>query len=176
LSETGSGYGSEDTESESRSPPPPRERRKKSNGNFRGGQDKNTRYKKDSFVPDKAPKDKRDAALVRVDKAFAQAPDKVRLSRKNRVTQTLYVGNLAFNTTEDDLDDALASTLCKEFVFEEVTIPCVNGKSKNGLIELSWPQSTKLDIADFMTVFSGVQKVNEQRIYFRKLRDKGNNQ
>ena len=53
LSQTGSGYGSEDTESESRSSPPPREHRKKSNGNFRGEQDKNTRYKKDSFVRSK---------------------------------------------------------------------------------------------------------------------------
>ncbi len=72
--------------------------------------------------------------MARVNKAFAQVPGKVRLSRKNRVTETLYVGNLAFNTTEDDLDDALASTLCKGFVLEEVTIPCVNGKSKYCLL------------------------------------------
>ena len=52
-SQTGRGYSSEDTESESRSPPPPSERRKKSNGKFRG---ETTRYKKDSFVPDRAPK------------------------------------------------------------------------------------------------------------------------
>ena len=50
LSQAGSSYGSEDTESEARSPPPPRERRKKSHGNSLDDQDKNTRYKNDSFV------------------------------------------------------------------------------------------------------------------------------
>jgi len=178
LSQTGSGYGSEDTESESRSPPPPRERRKKYNGNFRGGQDrdKNTRYKKDSFVPDKAPKDQRDAAWARVDKAYARVPAKVHRSRKNRATETLYVGNLAFNTTEEDLSEALEHYLGIGIVVENVTIPCVNGKSKYGFIELSWAQATMLDIEDIMTKYSGVLKVNERRIYLRELRDKGNKQ
>jgi hypothetical protein len=175
LSQTGRGYGSEDTESESRSSPPPRERRKKSNGNFRGEQDKNTRYKKDSFVPDKAPKDKRDAAFARVNNAYARVPDKVHRSRKNRATETLYVGNLAFNTTEEDLSAALEHHL-GPIVVENVTIPCVNGKSKYGFIELSWAQATMLDIADIMTVYSGVLKANARRIYLRELRDKGNHQ
>ena len=178
LSQTGRGYGSEDTESESRSSPPPRERRKKSNGNFRGEQDKNTRYKKDSFVPDKAPKDKRDAAFARVNNAYARVPDKVHRSRKNRATETLYVGNLAFNTTEEDLGAALEKYLGATVV-ENVTIPCVNGKSKYGFIELSWAQATMLDIDDIMTYYSGVLKVNAvnaQCIYLRELRDKGNKQ
>jgi hypothetical protein len=174
LSQTGSGYGSEDTESESRPPPPPRERCKKPNGNFRGEQEKNTRYKKDSFVPDKAPKDKRDAALARVNKAYARVPAKVHSSRKNRATETLYVGNLAFNTTEEDLSEALEHYLGIGIVVENVTIPCVNGKSKYGFIELSWAQATMLDIEDIMTKYSGVLKVNERRIYLRELRDKGN--
>ena len=175
LSQTGRGYGSEDTESESRLSPPPRERRKKSNGNFRGEQDKNTRYKKDSFVPDKAPKDKRDAAIARIKNASARVTDKVHRSRKNRATETLYVGNLAFNTTEEDLSAALEHHL-GPIVVENVTIPCVNGKSKYGFIELSWAQATMLDIDDIMTYYSGVLKVNERRIYLRELRDKGNKQ
>ena len=175
LSQTGRGYGSEDTESESRLSPPPRERRKKSNGNFRGEQDKNIRYKKDSFVPDKAPKDKRDAAIARIKNASARVTDKVHRSRKNRATETLYVGNLAFNTTEEDLSEAL-SNLGDSIVVGEATIPCVNGKSKYGFIELSWAQATMLEIADIMTVYSGVLKVNSRRIYLRELRDKGNKQ
>jgi hypothetical protein len=178
LSQTGSGYGSEDTESESRSPPPLKERRKKFNGNFRGGQDrdKNTRYKKDSFVPDKAPKDQLDAAWARVNKAYALVPAKVHHSRKNRATETLYVGNLAFNRTEEDLSEALKHYLGIGIVVENVTIPCVNGKSKYGFIELSWAQATMLDIDDVMIQYSGVLKVNERRIYLRELLDKGNKQ
>ena len=62
-------------------------------------------------------------------------------------------------------------------VVENVTIPCVNGKSKYGFIELSWAQATMLEIADIiMTLYSGVLKVNSRRIYLRELRDKGNKQ
>ncbi len=176
LSQTGSGCGSEDTDSESRSPPPPRERLKKSNGNFQSGQDrdKNTQYKKDSFVLHKAPKDQRDAASARVNKAYALVPAKVHRSRKNRATETLYVGNLAFNTTEEDLSKALEHYLGIGIIVENVTIPCVNGKSKYGFIELSW--ATMLDIDDIMTKYFGVLKVNEWRIYLRELRDMGNKQ
>jgi hypothetical protein len=52
----------------------------------------------------------------------------------------------------------------------------MNGKSKYGFIELSWAQATILDIGDIMTYNSGCLKVNEQRIYLRELRDKGNKQ
>ena len=110
-----------------------------------------------------------------MNKAIAQVPDKVLYSRKNRATETLYVGNLDFKATEDDLSDALSS-LSDSIVVENVTIPCVNGKSKYGFIELSWAQATMLDIADIMTVFSGVLKVNGRRIYLRELRDQGNKQ
>ena len=79
------------------------------------------------------------------------------------------------NTTEEELSAALEQYLGATVV-EKVTIPCVNGKSKYGFIELSWAQATMLDIADIMTVFSGVLKVNARRIYLRELRDKGNKQ
>ncbi len=59
-------------------------------------------------------------------------------------------------------------------VVEKVTIPCVNGRPKYGFIELSWAQVEMLDITDIMTVYSGVQKVNARRIYFRELRNKSN--
>ena len=116
------------------------------------------------------------AALARLNKAVAQVPDKVHSSRKNRATETLYVGNLAFNTTEEDLSEALEHYLGIGIVVENVTIPCVNGKSKYGFIELSWAQATMLDIDDIMTVYFVVLKVNERRIYLRELRDKGNKQ
>ena len=94
---------------------------------------------------------------------------------KNRATETLYVENLDFKATEEDLSEAL-SHLGDSIVVEKVAIPCVNGKSKYGFIELSWAQAAMLDIADIMTVFSGVLTVNGRRIYLRELRDKGNKQ
>ena len=50
-------------------------------------------------------------------------------SRKNRATETLYVGILDFKATEEYLSGAL-SLLGDSIVVEKVTIPCVNGKSK----------------------------------------------
>ena len=107
--------------------------------------------------------------------AIAQVPDKVRHSWKNRATETLYVGNRDFKATEEDLSEAL-SLFGDSIVVEKVTIPCVNGESKYGFIELSWAQAAMLDVADIMTVYSGVMKVNARRIYLRELRDKGNKQ
>ena len=94
------------------------------------------------------------AALARLNKAVAQVPDKVHSSRKNRATETLYVGNLAFNTTEEDLSEALEYCLGTSIVVKKITIPCVNGKSKFCFIELSWAQAAMIDIADIMRVHS----------------------
>ncbi len=47
----------------------------------------------------------------------------------------LELGSLAFNTTEEDLSEALKSAFGASIVVENITIPCVNGKSKYGFIE-----------------------------------------
>ena len=97
------------------------------------------------------------------------------LSRKNRATDTLYVGNLAFNTTKEDLKKGLADKFRAAIFVEKITIPCVNGKSRYGFIELSWAHSAKVDIADLIKIQSGTTSVNEWMTYFRELREKGNN-
>ena len=85
-------------------------------------------------------------------------------THRNKATETLYVGNLAFNTTEEDLRKALARYMGDQIVVEKVTIPCINGKSKYGFIEFSWPQSAMKDAADLMTVHSGRLQVNSRPI------------
>ena len=164
-----------DTES---SPSPSIDTHKKFNKS-RGDErkDKSQGYKKDSFVPDKAPKQERMAAHGRLKKAFTHVTEEtmeMHKSQKNRATETLYVGNLAFNTTDKDLSKALHYHFGNVIVVEKITIPCINGKSKYGFIELSWPRSTMKDTADLMTLHSGVIPVHGRRIYFRELRDKGN--
>jgi hypothetical protein len=67
-------------------------------------------------------------------------------SRKSRDTETLYVGNLAFTTTNEDLSEALHYHIGNVIVVEKVTIPCIMGKSKYCFIEFSWPQSAMMDI------------------------------
>ncbi len=71
-------------------------------------------------------------------KAIRRVPDKVLRSRKNRVTETLYVGNLAFNTTGENPSEVIEYSVGKGIVVEKVTIiTCVNGISKYGFIQLS---------------------------------------
>ncbi len=77
--------------------------------------------------------------------AYARVPAKVHRSRKNRATEAFYVGNFAFNTSEEDLSEALEHYLGSAIVVENVTIQSVNGRSKYGFIELSWAQATMLD-------------------------------
>ena len=135
----------------------------------------------DSFVPDRArkealsAKEASSAACTRLNTAIAQVPDKVLYNRKNRATETLYVGNLDFKATEEDLSEAL-SHLSDSIVVAKVTIPCVNGKSRYGFVELSWAQSANVNIADLIIMKSVWIQVDSRPIYLRELRDKGNKQ
>jgi hypothetical protein len=55
--------------------------------------------------------------------ALDQVPDTVHFDRKGeRMTATLYVGNLEFNASEDDLHKALGE-LFKKVRLEQVAIP-----------------------------------------------------
>ena len=89
-----------------------------------------------------------------------KAFDEAMYTHRNKATETLYVGNLAFNTTDKDLNKALRRHFGEAVVVEKITIPCINGKSKYGFIELSWPRSTMKDTADLMTLHSGVIPVH----------------
>ena len=77
-----------------------------------------------------------------------QVDDSVLYSLKGeRGTATLDVGNLEFNTSEDDLRESLR-TIFKRIRLEKVTIPRVNGRSKYVFIDISWAHRTPVNPAD----------------------------
>jgi len=93
-----------------------------------------------------------------------------------RTTETLYVWNLEFSTSVDDIYLAIGSFNSDVARVENVTIPRVNGKLIYGFIELSWPQCIPLNQADVCIRRSGMIQVNSRQICFRELRDKVNKQ
>ena len=134
------------------SPPPPIDNRKKFNKS-RGDEckDKSQRYKKkeDSFVAPKFSMQDRKAANDSITHATKQVKTSVYLDPKaKRTTGTLYVGNLDFSTSDEDLYLALFDSALGWLRMENVTIPRVNGRSKYGFVEFSWPRGALLDLAD----------------------------
>ena len=91
-------------------------------------------------------------------------------------TETLYVGTLEFSTSVDDIYLAIGGFSSDVVRVEKVTIPSVDGKSKYGFIELSWPQCVPQNLADVCIRRSGMIQVNSRLIYFRELLDKVNKQ
>ena len=85
-----------------------------------------------------------------------------------RKTATLYVGNLAYNASVQDLSESLDEVFRKIRV-EKITVPKVQGRSKYGFIEISWAQRAPGDIQDICIRHSGMIYVNSGPIYFRKL-------
>ena len=90
-----------------------------------------------------------------------------------RKTATLYVGNLAFNTSEQDLGESLDKVFRKVRV-EKITIPKVQGRSKYGFIEISWAQGAPVKTKDICIRHSGMIQVNSRPIYSSELRNKDN--
>ena len=151
------------TESE---PPSPRDIRL-NNDNSRG-------YKRGSYVPPKESEKDRAKAKARILKALDQVDLSVHLNPQGkRKTATLYVGNLAFNTSEQDLGESLDKVFRKVRV-EKITIPKVQGRSKYGFIEISWAQGAPVKTKDICIRHSGMIQVNSRPIYFSELRNKDN--
>ena len=66
-------------------------------------------------------------ARRRLKNALNQVPIAVHKSRKARSTATLYVGNIEFNATEDDLRESLEECFEWGIAVEKITILRVNG-------------------------------------------------
>ena len=81
------------------------------------------------FVCPKEPKICRIQADENLEKALGKVPDAAHFDEGHkRKTATLYVGNLNFQASEDDLSDAL-NVIFKRIRVEKVTISQRNGKS-----------------------------------------------
>jgi len=80
------------------------------------------------FTCPKEPKKDRDEAHERTCDALDQVPDIVHFKKAGlRKNATLYVGNLAFKASEEDLSNALSQIFIRVQV-EKVTIPQENGR------------------------------------------------
>jgi len=125
--------------------------------------------KKRKFVFPKRPKEERSAAGARIQAALEQVPNSVHLnSRGKRDTATLYVGNIDYNASEQDLSNAL-DPIFKRIRVEKVTIPRVNGRSMYGFIEISWARKAPVKASDLCIHWSsGRVTVNGRPIYFRE--------
>ncbi len=89
-----------------------------------------------------------------------------------RDSATLYVGNLEYNASEQDLRVALDPVFQKIRV-EKITIPRVNGRSLYAFIDILWAHCAPVKPSDICIARnSGKLQVNYRPIYFRELRDK----
>ncbi len=105
-------------------------------------------------------------------KALDQVDPSVHLDPKGkRNTATLYVRNLEFSASYQDLCQALDRNF-KRIRVDKNTIPGLNGRSKYGLIEISWAYRAPVYLADLCIKNSGMIQVNSRPIYFRELRNK----
>ena len=135
------------------------------------------RYRKGSFVFPKASEKDRTAAYARIQKAWMQVPDYAHFDlNRQRNTTTLYLGNLDYNASEQDISEALAPFFQKIQV-DNVAIPSVKGRSVYGFIDISWAHDVLIKESDLCTKYnSGRIQVNGRPIYFRPLRDKAGSQ
>ena len=125
--------------------------------------------KKRKFVFPKPSDKSRSAACARIKEALDQVPYSVHLnSRGDRDTATLYVGNIDYKASEEDLSKAI-DKIFQRIRVEKVTIPRVNGRSMYGFIEISWARRAPVKASDLCIMnSSGMVKVNGRPIYFRE--------
>jgi hypothetical protein len=87
-----------------------------------------------------------------------------------RSEATLYIGNLEYSATVEELDDAL-NKYFKRIHIEEIVIPSANGQSRGyAFVTLSWPEVSPVNPKDICKLYSGTITVNSRYIYLRELR------
>jgi hypothetical protein len=122
------------------------------------------------FTCPKEPKKDRDEAYEQTCNALDQVPDIVYFKKAGLCkTATLYVGNLAFKASEEDLSHALSQIFIKIQV-EKVTIPQENGRPRGfAFADLSWAADAPVKMIDICIAQSGMIFVNSRPIYLREL-------
>ena len=89
-----------------------------------------------------------------------------------RRSDTLYVGNIDYNASEQDLREALDPHF-QRIQVDKITVPKANGRSWYAFIEISWADRAPVKTSDICIHYNaGTIQVNSRPIYFRELRDK----
>jgi hypothetical protein len=134
---------------------------------------RNESKKRGSYIHPTESKEDRSEAGARIVQSLRQVHKSVHSNREGkRDSVTLYVGNLEYNASEQDLREALDPVFQKIRV-DKITIPRVNGRSMYAFIDISWAHGAPVKPSDICIVHnSGKLQVNSRPIYFRELRDK----
>ncbi len=130
--------------------------------------------KQDGFTYPKASKNDRKEAAARILKALDKVDRSVHFNPQSKLdTATLYMGNLDYNASDEDIAKALVPFFPPHVSVDDITIPRVNGRSLYGFIDISWVRGVLMKESDVCTVCNnGRLKVNSRLIYFRELRNK----
>jgi hypothetical protein len=114
-----------------------------------------------------APEKERKAAQERIKQALDQVPTKQSMGHTgDRTSYDIYVGNLPFHASDDDLFESI-NPCFKRIQVEKVTVPQRKGGQNRGygFIRLYWPRGAPIDPADICIQLSGRIKVNSRTIY-----------
>jgi len=133
----------------------------------KGSPDTSNDGNRHSFHVASAPKVERDAAHKRIQKALDKVPTQVSMNRTgDRMSRDLYVGNLPFQASDDDLFKSIKPCF-KRIRIEKVTVPKGKGGQNRGygFIRLSWAKGAPIDPADICIQLTGKIEVNSRLIY-----------
>ena len=116
---------------------------------------------KGKFQAPKEPKAVQDKVQKAVTAALDQVPDTIHFNSKGmRTMVTLYVGNLEFKASTQELKDELDRWFHKIHV-EDVVILGLDGRSRGyAFVTLSWAKALPIYPPDICKIFSGMLDVN----------------
>jgi hypothetical protein len=137
---------------------------------------RSTRDKRERYTPPKKSKEVQDEALARIKTALNQVPPTTHFDPKGKKCEaTLYIGNLEYMATKEQLHDSLHKYF-KKIKIQEIVIPTSNGRSRGyAFVTLAWAEACNVKPSDICDYYSGVIDVNSRYIYLHELRSKNGN-
>ena len=142
-------------------------------GRWSRGRDTTNKSRKDTFRPPQEPKEVRDEANQKIDRALNHVPDVIHHNPKSKRTAvTLFAGNLDFNVRDKDILESLRTHFKRRIHVDVIDVPNFNGRHKGyAFITISWVRDAPVDPADICQLYSGMIQVNSRCLYFQELHD-----
>ena len=105
-----------------------------------------------------------------IKKALDQVPPATHSNKDSKRSEaTLYIGNLKYSATAEQLDDALSKHF-KRIHVEEILISNTNGRSRGyTFVTLLWPAGSPVKPRDICESLFGMIEVNSRYIYIHEL-------